>query len=102
MTKQFQRKIEDFVCGNCGISVKGNGYTNHCPKCLWSKHVDINPGDREEDCHGLMKPISVLKIGERYSLIHQCQKCGQESKNKINENDNFDEIIRLSKSLFRI
>lgn len=38
--KNFTRVIEDFICENCGTEVKGNGYTNHCPKCLWSKHVD--------------------------------------------------------------
>jgi 7-cyano-7-deazaguanine synthase len=27
MTKQFQRTVEDFVCGNCGAKVVGNGYT---------------------------------------------------------------------------
>ncbi|MFA6992594.1 MAG: RNHCP domain-containing protein, partial [Candidatus Gracilibacteria bacterium] len=42
MPKRFSRTIEDFVCEKCGAKVKGDGYTNHCPKCLWSKHVDIN------------------------------------------------------------
>ena len=55
----FNRKKENFVCENCGEKVEGNGYTNHCPNCLWSKHVDINPGDRAETCHGLLKPIAV-------------------------------------------
>ena len=33
----FTKKIEDFTCDHCGYNVKGKGYTNHCPKCLWSK-----------------------------------------------------------------
>ena len=70
MAKRFQRKIEDFVCANCGAKIKGNGYTNHCPACLWSKHVDINPGDRASVCGGLMKPIDIeLKKG-KYVLLY--------------------------------
>ena len=97
LSKKFQKKVEDFVCENCGTKVIGDGFTNHCPKCLWSKHVDINPGDRAENCGGLMKPISVLKMGDEYSIIHQCQKCGFEKKNKMAKGDNFDVVIALSK-----
>ena len=56
---KFIKNIEDFTCEHCGAPVKGTGYTNHCPKCLWSKHEDVNPGDRASDCHGLMKPIDI-------------------------------------------
>ena len=37
------------------------GYScrNHCPNCLYSKHVDKNPGDRQEDCHGMLEPIGI-------------------------------------------
>ena len=57
--KRFSRRTEDFTCEHCGTKVKGNGYTNHCPQCLYSKHVDINPGDRLSDCGGLMEPIDI-------------------------------------------
>lgn len=97
-TKKFQRKKEDFVCGNCGLKVKGSGYTNHCPQCLWSKHVDINPGDRMSGCKGIMKPVRVeLKEGE-YDIIHKCVKCGFEKRNKKTENDDMEEIIKISKN----
>ncbi|NQV88653.1 MAG: RNHCP domain-containing protein [Parcubacteria group bacterium] len=96
-TKKFQRNVEDFTCENCGSFVKGNGFTNHCPKCLWSKHVDINPGDRAEDCGGLMNPIGVIKKGDSYDIIHQCQKCGFEKKNKFQDGDDFEVLIGLSK-----
>ena len=55
--KRFTRTIENFTCGICGTEVKGSGYTDHCPKCLWSEHVDIFPGDRKAECGGLMEPI---------------------------------------------
>jgi hypothetical protein len=97
MPRKFQRKIEDFTCENCGARVKGNGYTNHCPVCLWSKHVDINPGDRESKCGGLMKPIDIeLKKGE-YVLTQQCLKCKHLRKNKAVKEDDINKIIEFSK-----
>ena len=97
--KHFIRKKEDFVCEVCGTQVTGTGYTNHCPNCLWSKHVDQDvPGDRSSTCRGLMEPIGVeIKAGEDI-LIHRCQKCGKVSKNKTAENDNFDKILEIAKS----
>ena len=57
--KKFQKHTEDFTCEHCGAFLQGNGYTNHCSRCLWSKHVDNSPGDRANSCRGLMKPIAV-------------------------------------------
>lgn len=76
MSEVFKKVKEDFVCGHCGAAVVGNGYTNHCPKCLWSKHVDINPGDRAEDCGGLMAPLEVEMQGGEYVITHKCEDCG--------------------------
>ncbi len=87
--KKFQRTIEDFVCENCGEEVSGNGYTNHCPSCLWSKHVDINPGDRKNDCGGLMKPVDAYFQSQQWYLIQQCQECGERFKIKVAKEDNF-------------
>ncbi len=95
MNKRFQRKIEDFRCKNCGNEVKGNGYTNHCPICLWSRHVDINPGDRASDCKGLMEPIKIDKKGEEIIITHKCLNCKHMKKNKSSESDNYDEILNL-------
>lgn len=93
--KKFQRNIEDFVCNNCEAIVEGDGYTNHCPKCLWSKHVDINPGDRMAECRGMMEPIGLDKKGETFSVIHKCEKCGFEKKNKLVKGDSFDAAVKL-------
>lgn len=95
--KKFNRRTEDFICEHCGCQVTGNGYTNHCPNCLWSKHVDINPGDREASCGGLMEPISLeLKNGE-YILTQRCSTCKHLRKNKTSPEDNFEAILALSK-----
>lgn len=95
--KQFQRKKEDFICENCGAIVKGNGYTNHCPRCLYSKHVDINPGDRAEDCGGLMAPIDLEIKDGKYILVHKCKKCGFVRRNKICDEDNFEVVLKVAK-----
>ncbi len=95
--KLFQRRIENFTCDKCGHKVKGTGYTNHCPKCLYGKHVDINPGDRQETCQGLMKPISVEQKHGEYLITHQCVKCKAIRKNKAAPEDNYELIIEISK-----
>jgi len=95
-SKKFQRNIEDFVCEKCGTTVTGNGYTNHCPNCLWSKHVDNNPGDRLATCKGLMKPVSLEQKHGKYIIVHRCVKCGLIKRNKAAENDNFNALLELS------
>lgn len=97
--KRFIRRKEDFACGNCNTQVKGNGYTNHCPKCLCSRHVDVNPGDRLSTCHGMMKPITVdLKHGE-FVIIHRCTRCGEEKRNIASPEDSKEEILKLAQGL---
>ncbi|MFA4930439.1 MAG: RNHCP domain-containing protein [Patescibacteria group bacterium] len=95
--KKFQRCQEDFTCDNCGKEVIGNGYTNHCPYCLYSKHVDINPGDRAAECGGLMCPVGVeIKRGQ-YIVRHRCAKCGHEKPNRIDEADDMEVVIEIAR-----
>ena len=96
MSKRFQRKQENFQCENCGYFVQGNGYTNHCPQCLWSKHVDLNPGDRQSTCHGMMEPIKVDQKKGAYMIVHKCLTCGLEKRNKTDKDDNFEVLLFLS------
>jgi RNHCP domain len=99
LTKKFQRNKEDFTCENCGTQVQGSGYTNHCPECLWSKHVDINPGDRQAECKGMMEPIGIDSKKGKYVILHKCVKCGYERKNKTIDDDNFDTILKIAGEL---
>ena len=96
MAEDFKRNIEDFTCISCGEFVVGNGYTDHCPKCLYSRHVDINPGDRAalNICGGLMKPINIAPIKNGYKIFYVCEKCGYEYSNKANESDEISKFIR--------
>lgn len=96
--KKFTMRDESFICENCGKRVNTLNYTarDHCPYCLYSKHVDINPGDRANTCLGLLKPIGIEKFKNTYKIIYKCNKCNQEHKNIIANDDDMDEIIRLS------
>lgn len=81
--KRFVKNDSGFVCSHCGKKVEPLGYTsrNHCPFCLWSRHVDVNPGDRAAECGGDMEPVRVFPDARRgYVIVHRCQKCGAESR----------------------
>ena len=95
-SKKFQRTKEDFTCARCGSSVRGSGYTNHCPRCLWSKHVDVNPGDRRAACQGLMEPVGTELKGGEHVILHRCVSCGFERRNKASKDDDFDAMLRIS------
>jgi len=98
--KRFNMIDEDFICENCKQEVTKLNYTarDHCPNCLYSKHLDINPGDRKNTCLGLMKPIGIEKYKDTYKIIYKCLKCGIIHKNKVAIDDNMDLIIELSKN----
>ena len=96
--KKFNMIDEDFVCEHCHKEVKKLKVSarDHCPFCLYSKHVDINPGDRANDCKGLLVPIDIEKYKNTYKIIYKCSKCNQFHKNIIAFDDNMDNIISLS------
>lgn len=89
----FKRTKEDFVCAHCGNEVQGSGYTNHCPKCLYSKHVDKDPGDRLEECGGMMEPVRIEGSATEPRIIHKCQKCGIERPVKASPEDDPGAIL---------
>lgn len=89
---------ESFQCEKCGKEVVKSSYTarDHCPYCLYSKHVDINPGDRQNKCLGLLKPIGIEKFKDTYKILYQCEKCGELHKNIMEQDDDMNLIITLS------
>lgn len=97
--KKFTMKDETFICENCNKKVNILGYTarDHCNYCLCSKHVDINPGDRANNCKGILKPIGIEKFKNTYKIIYKCDKCNITHKNIMADDDNFDLIIELSR-----
>jgi len=93
----FKKTVENFVCENCGHENVGDGFTDHCQKCLWSKHVDIDPGDRLEICGGMMKPIETGDKNGSYRIKNKCQKCGFERWSKVLPLDNFEIATAIAK-----
>jgi hypothetical protein len=104
-------KHQSFRCFNCGQEIPVNQYMgtanrNHCPHCLWSKHVDQNPGDRKSDCHCSMEPIGLtfkqegldkygnLRQGE-LMVIHRCLKDDKISINRIAADDDPEKILEV-------
>ena len=96
--KKFTELDEEFICLNCGKKVSKLNYSSrdHCPYCLYSLHVDINPGDRQNTCKGLLKPIDIEKFKDTYKIIYRCNSCGKLHKNIMAKDDNYDEILKIS------
>lgn len=107
LVKRFvgQGANQSFDCVVCGAEVPplANGsYRNHCPHCLHSLHVDVNPGDRASDCGGVLKPVGVENSGKKgWIIVHLCQKCGEVRRIRAALDDpaapdDFDAIIALT------
>lgn len=79
------------------MRVTGDGYTNHCPACLWSKHVDLFPGDRASPCQGAMEPVGVRVLsGGARRIVHTCLRCGFIRAQDAAKEDNDELLIELS------
>ncbi|MBN1442448.1 MAG: RNHCP domain-containing protein [Planctomycetes bacterium] len=80
------RGNDGFVCEHCGLEVLPllqGSYRNHCPACLWSRHVDVVPGDRAEACGGLMEPVGVKgSSAGGWDIVHRCVRCGATRVNR--------------------
>ena len=82
-----------FQCVHCYQSVPGMApgttHRNHCPQCLWSRHVDLQPGDRRSACQGAMEPVAIhIQPNGEWSLVHRCTRCGMVRLNRIAGDDN--------------
>lgn len=99
-----EQENRGFTCEYCGKQVEplSNGsYRNHCPFCLYSKHVDIIPGDRAQACDGLMEPIRIRHHSNKgYQIIHKCLRCGEIKVNRVAQDtiqpDDFDVLVKLN------
>lgn len=92
---------ETFTCKHCGTEVTpggaGSDHRNHCPNCLHSLHVDIEPGDRASDCGGLMEPIAVwVRNNGEWAIIHRCKRCGALSSNRVLADDNPVKLMSIA------
>ncbi|MBI4583688.1 MAG: RNHCP domain-containing protein [Planctomycetes bacterium] len=93
-----------FRCLHCGapVSPLQTGFRNHCPECLWSRHVDHLPGDRAQRCGGLMEPIALEgSESQGWDLVHRCLQCGAVRRNRAAvddpvQPDRWERLIELS------
>ena len=108
MARRFtaQGRNEGFTCLHCGAGVAPlaqGGCRNHCPKCLYSLHLDENPGDRAADCGGLLEPVGVERSGKKgWVILHRCARCGATRRNKAAledpvQPDDFERLLELSR-----
>ena len=103
-SKRFTKNDSGFICQNCGKQVEplGSSSRNHCPFCLCSIHIDVNPGDRANDCLGIMDPIKVeISPKKGYVILHRCRKCGEIKRNRAANDaavqpDDMNYIIKLT------
>ncbi|MEI8027146.1 MAG: RNHCP domain-containing protein [Pseudomonadota bacterium] len=103
---KFTAINESFTCEYCGLAIRAlkTGCRNHCPGCLSSKHVDVFPGDRASDCHGLLKAYGYeMSAKKGIVLLFRCTRCGFTGKNKATLNDplqpdSLDAILKLTRT----
>ena len=105
----------DFRCLHCRQIVSADNFLsgvqhrNHCPYCLWSRHLDLQrPGDRLAACKAEMRPVGLTlktaakKYAAPYSgelmLIHQCVECGKVSINRIAADDITETLYEVYQS----
>ena len=92
-TRARRRMPDTFRCQHCRLDVSmdapGTTHRNHCPTCLWSRHLDaVVPGDRAAACAGPMEPIAVTVHADgEWALVHRCAGCAAVSVNRIAGDD---------------
>ena len=102
--KTFTKNDQGFECLNCGKNVLPLKYTSrdHCPFCLCSLHIDINPGDRANPCLGILKPVDLeYSQNKGYVIVYKCQKCGKMHKNKVSSDDDKNTILKVSNKTYK-
>ena len=103
-TPLFTKINESFPCAQCDHSVPASSATcrDHCPRCLHSLHVDVNPGDRAAGCGGLLVPRAYSQHKKKGFLIHyECKICGTAKVNRFldvdaHEADRLEALLALS------
>ncbi len=72
-------------------------HRNHCPNCLWSRHLDDEPGDRGAECGAAMEPIAITVRGSgEWVLVHRCTSCEELHLNRTAGDDNSLALLRLA------
>jgi hypothetical protein len=90
-----------FRCRHCRMLVGparwGGRHRNHCPYCLYSRHVDDRtPGDRASTCGASMMPIGIYaRLNGELAIVHRCLGCHVDRHNRIAADDDMDLALDL-------
>ena len=117
--KYFEPRNPGFVCLHCQKQVPakrtmGTMHRNHCPFCLWSRHVDWKvAGDRSAACGEPMEPLGLTlkhegvdkygkkRVGE-LMLVHRCHGCGDYSINRLAADDKAEDVIKIFENSLKL
>lgn len=100
--RRAQRGPASFRCRHCKLDVPvvaiGTAHRNHCPNCLWSRHLDDDAaGDRDSECGASMEPIAItVRAGGEWVLVHRCTNCATVRLNRSAGDDNPLALLRLA------
>src|SRR5699024_4278986 len=89
MSRTVVRSVENvaFRCVCCATAVlprTGGRFRNHCPRCLCSVHLDVQPGDRAAKCGAVMRPVAVEhRRSKGWVVVHECTRCGTRRRNRL-------------------
>ena len=101
-TRSRRHEPDSFRCRHCRLDVSteapGTQHRNHCPSCLWSRHLDaVVPGDRAAGCAASMEPIAVcVRDDGEWAIVHRCGGCHTVGVNRIAGDDNPLVLMRLA------
>lgn len=100
MTFVVRGRNEAFTCERCAAAVPAHpsSVRNHCPSCLWSKHVDVAPGDREAVCGGMMEPVGVEGLRGKWRVVQRCIACGEERPCVAAPDDDIERLVAAARS----
>ena len=99
--RQARPTSSSFRCRHCEAVVParamGTAHRNHCPNCLWSRHLDDRPGDRAASCGAPMEPIAISVRGSgEWVLIHRCTSCDVLRANRTAGDDDPTMLLKLA------
>lgn len=96
------KRNDGFVCKFCGQKVppSKSSCRDHCNKCLWSLHVDISPGDRQNPCQGNLRPAGLDFKEGKQRVVYKCESCGQKLFCVIADDDSREALLQISTNVW--
>ena len=114
---RLQLPEQGFRCLHCGSyilcapTIAGVQNRNHCPCCLWSRHLDWrSAGDHLSGCRAAMQPVGLTTKHSRNKyarerdgelmVIHECTICEKIVINRIAADDSATSLLAVFESSF--